>query len=274
MPQETRYYVPKLQALKNIITQPEVFGVQLPEIGNHPFFDTITIDRDIDVALIARLAEVSEQNFRALNPSITLPVVMAAGTPQVLLPWDNAALFETRLREYKGPLASWTAWVVPKTMSAAEVAQRFGMSEIELRRINNIPPRMMVRAGSSLLVPRTGAYDRDIPEHVADNAALHLQPDRAAGKTRRQVTVRKGDSLAAIARRHGVSVANLAKWNGLTSRSKLRAGQRLVVLQEAPSASQAGSSAGASKKPPATASRPKAKGSTPPAAKTRVASKK
>jgi len=95
MPEETRQYVPKLQAVKNIVRASERYGVALPKIGNHPFFDTVGIDRDIDVALVAQLADVSERDFRQLNPSHNKPVIMAAGTPNILLPWDNALLFIT-----------------------------------------------------------------------------------------------------------------------------------------------------------------------------------
>jgi membrane-bound lytic murein transglycosylase D len=96
MPAETREYVPKLQAVKNIVFDPQRFGVNLPKVGNHPYFDSVSIERDMDVALIARLAEVSEADFRQLNPSHNKPVIMAAGTPSVLLPWDNALLFIDR----------------------------------------------------------------------------------------------------------------------------------------------------------------------------------
>jgi len=82
MPMETRMYVPKLQAVKNIIARPGAYGTALPAIGNHPFFDTITVERDMDVAVIARLSGVNEADFRALNPSLKQPIVMAAGTPR------------------------------------------------------------------------------------------------------------------------------------------------------------------------------------------------
>ncbi|PKO32857.1 MAG: lytic transglycosylase [Betaproteobacteria bacterium HGW-Betaproteobacteria-9] len=229
MPLETRMYVPKLQAVKNILARPESFNAQLPPIGNHPFFDTLTLERDIDVALIATLAEVSEKDFRALNPSIKQPIVMAAGTPYILLPWDNANIFERRLADYKGPLASWTAWVVPSTMTAAEVARRVGMSESELRAVNNIPPRMRVRAGSSLLVARSDQHNRDVSEFVADNASLSLQPEAIV--RRGSVIVRSGDTLSRLAARHGVSAANLARWNNLRVSSKLKAGQRLSLVK-------------------------------------------
>ncbi|TNF62488.1 MAG: LysM peptidoglycan-binding domain-containing protein [Burkholderiales bacterium] len=229
MPRETRQYVPKLQAVENIIAHPERFGVELPLIGNHPFFDTITIERDMDVALIARLAEVDEADFRSLNPSLIRPVVMAAATPNILLPWDNAAIFERNLRSHEGPLASWTAWVVPSTMSAAQAAKRVGMTETQLRKVNGIPPRMMVRAGSSLIVPRNDQRSGDVPEHVADTGRLALQPE---GKPLRRVRLkaRQGDTVAVFARRHGVSPVSVAQWNGLGVNARLRSGQLLTLM--------------------------------------------
>ena len=70
MPQETQYYVPKLQAIKNIVGHPENFAAQLPDIGNHPYFKTVTIGNDIDVAMAVKLSGVPLDDFKALNPSV------------------------------------------------------------------------------------------------------------------------------------------------------------------------------------------------------------
>ncbi|HEX5738625.1 MAG TPA: transglycosylase SLT domain-containing protein [Hydrogenophaga sp.] len=249
MPYETREYVPKLQAVKNIVADPTNFGIELPPIGNHPFFDTVTIDRDMDVDVIANLAEVEIDDFRALNPSLNRPVVMAAGTPHILLPWDNAAIFENRLKTHTGPLATWTAWVVPTTMSPAQAASRVGMSEAELRRVNAIPPRMMVRAGSSLLVPRTAQRSGDVPIHVADNGHLTFQPE--SGTRRTVVRVRKGDTLSGLAQRYGVSLVRVAGWNKLGVNAKLKVGQRITLMLPHRSAvARSVPRATAAKKPP------------------------
>ena len=228
MPMETRLYVPKLQAVKNIVASPGAFNARLPDIGNHPYFETITLERDMDVAVIARLAEISEKDFRALNPSLKQPLVMAAGTPNILLPWDSATTFQRNLQAYGGPLASWTAWVVPSTMSAAQAAERVGMDEDELRDINNIPPRMRVRAGSTLLVPRSTHRDSDVPGHVADNGQLSLQPEIILRKT--TVRARKGDNLARLADRYGVSPVSAAGWNKLAVSARLKPGQRITLM--------------------------------------------
>jgi membrane-bound lytic murein transglycosylase D len=114
MPAETRLYVPKLQAVKNIVANPQAFRTELPLIENHPYFQQVQITRDIDVALAARLADVKIEDFKALNPSAHRPVIIAAGTPQILLPWDNATVFQRNFEAYsQGQYASWTAWTAP-----------------------------------------------------------------------------------------------------------------------------------------------------------------
>jgi membrane-bound lytic murein transglycosylase D len=228
MPLETRMYVPKLQAVENIVARPEAFGARLPDIGNHPFFDTVKLTRDIDVVLIASLAGINERDFRTLNPSIKQPVVMAAGTPNILLPWDNAKVFEDRLSAHRGATASWTAWVAPATMTVAQVADQVGMSESELRVVYNIAPRMKVQSGSSLLVRRSGSRDRDVSEFVADNARLSLTPEAIVRRT--VVRARKGDTLATLAQRYGVSAVSAASWNRLPVGARLKAGQRVNLM--------------------------------------------
>ncbi|WP_090143042.1 transglycosylase SLT domain-containing protein [Limnohabitans sp. DM1] len=229
MPNETRFYVPKLQAVKNIVAQPEAFNTQLPLIQNHPYFKSIPIERDIDVAVAVKLANVSLEDFKALNPSMKRPVILAAGTPQILLPWDNATVFENNLQAHANlPLATWTAWQAPRTMKPEEVAQQLNMPVDQLRSVNGIPPKMMVKAGSTLLVHRKGQLDNDVTGHLADNGHLSLAPEIVLKRI--SVKARKGDSLASLAARHGATAANMASWNKLKINSPLSAGQALDIL--------------------------------------------
>ncbi|MGY0194816.1 transglycosylase SLT domain-containing protein [Leptothrix sp. BB-4] len=230
MPNETRHYVPKLLAVRNIVQQPGAYGLSLPVLENHPYFMGVPIRRDIDVALAARLAGMPVDEFKALNPSMNKPVILAAGTPQILLPYDNADDFKRRLDAHVGPLASWTAWVVPATMKPADAARRVGVTEATLREINRIPPRMLVKAGSTLLVPRLAQRTTDVPEHVADNAHMALAPDRPPLR-KVEVQARKGDTIATLAQRYRVSAAQLAQWNKLSVQTRLSAGQQLVIWQ-------------------------------------------
>ena len=228
MPLETQDYVPKLQAVKNIVMRPEAFGVTLPEIDNHPFFNSVTIERDMDVSVIALLADVEEKEFRALNPAHNRPVVLAAATPQILLPWDNAAIFQTNLATYDGPLASWTTWTVPSTMTVTQAATQLRLDESTLRSVNKIPPRMRILAGSNLLVPRTERHTKDVPEHVATSGRLEFQAEVRL----RRITVlaRTGETLAQLAKRHRADPQEAARLNKLALNAKLKKKQRVALM--------------------------------------------
>jgi len=228
MPAETRMYVPKLQAVKNIIAHPEQYGLTLPSIGNHPYFDTVDITRDIDVTVVARMAGISEADFRALNPSLHRPVILAAGMPKILLPWDSAQTFRRNYQTYnEGQLASWTVWTVPTTMSVASAAQRTGTSEAQLRSINAIPPRMMIKAGSALMVARSATSGKDVPGSIADNGQVAFTPEVVIHRS----TIRAGrhDSVASIARHYKVKPGDVADWNDLKATSHFKPGEAIVL---------------------------------------------
>jgi membrane-bound lytic murein transglycosylase D len=228
MPAETRLYVPKLQAVKNIVANPQAFATELPLIENHPYFQQVLITRDIDVALAARLADVTVEDFKALNPSAHRPVIIAAGTPQILLPWDNAKIFQRNFDAYsQGQYASWTAWTAPSTMNPAEAARRTGMREADLRGVNNIPPRMLIKVGSTLLVPRSAKVENDVTSHVADNGQVTLTPEIITRRT--TVKARRGESVASIAKRYRLSAASVAEWNNISAAAAFKLGQQVIL---------------------------------------------
>jgi membrane-bound lytic murein transglycosylase D len=228
MPAETQMYLPKLQAVKNIIARPGDFGLQLPQLLNHPYFLSVPIEHDMDVSIAAKIAGMPLDEFQTLNPQMNRPVILAAGTPQLLLPYDNANRFVRELPLHRGPLATWTAWTAPKTMKPVEAAKSVGMSETQLRDVNRIPARMLIKAGSTLLVPRGNALLADVSSHVADTAILSLAPD---SPPLRRMSLRAGrhDSVAAVARRYRVSVVQVAQWNNTSAAASFAPGQSVVV---------------------------------------------
>jgi membrane-bound lytic murein transglycosylase D len=242
---ETRFYVPKLQAVKNIVANPQAFRSSLPDIGNHPYFQTVAITRDIDVALAAKLAEVPLEDFKALNPSASRPVILAAGTPQILLPWDNATVFERNLQGYGGGrLASWTVWIVPMTMAPRIAANRVGMSEAELRAVNNIPPRVTIKAGSTLLVTRAASVQDDVTVQVADTGQIALS--REAVTRQRVVKAGKHETVSSIAKHYHVSADNVAEWNRVKTSATFSVGQQVILFTTAAPANATGKPPGKS----------------------------
>ena len=228
MPAETRHYVPKLQAVKNIVARPGDFNLRLPELLNHPYFLSVPIERDMDVAVAIKLAGMPLEEFQTLNPQMNRPVILAAGTPQVLLPYDNANRFVRELPKHPGPLASWTAWTAPRMMKTSEAARVVGMSEESLREVNHIPARMLIKAGSTLVVPRGNALLADVSSEIADTAMLVLSPE-APRLRKTSLKAGRKDSVASVAKRYRVSPAQVAEWNDVSPTASFAPGQTIVV---------------------------------------------
>lgn len=191
MPKETREYIPKLMAYKAIVLDPKAYGIVLPELENHPYFVAIDVTRDIDVELVLKLAELTPEEFRNLNPSFNKPVILSAANQQILLPFGHAELFQENLKNYSEPLSTWTAVRVSATESADQLAKRLGVSVAVLREINAIPFGMRIKAGSTVLIPKPSTKLTDVPEHLAENASLNLVKPAPVKKTTATGTANK-----------------------------------------------------------------------------------
>jgi len=179
MPKETRFYVPKLQALKNIIAQPELFGFQLDAVPNRPYFDTVPLPGDMDVAVAARLAEMPVEQFIALNPAFHRPLIRGDRRTQLVLPTDKVATFRANLKRHEAqdhPLTHWRTHTLKAGERLDGVALRHGLSLAGLSRINGITRRTKVQPGMNLLVPGPGA---NLPEKIM--AHLPTMPSESAG---------------------------------------------------------------------------------------------
>jgi membrane-bound lytic murein transglycosylase D len=113
-------------------------------------------------------------------------------------------------------------------MTVAEAARRTGMSENELRTANTIPPRMLIKGGSVLIVPRTPQQQNDVTSQVADNGQLNLSPEI----TTRRTTVKAGkrETVASIARRYNVQPGEVAGWNNVLASGAFKPGQQVVLF--------------------------------------------
>jgi len=164
MPDETRYYVPKLQAIKNIIAQPELFGIRLDPIPNQPYFSSVERRGNMDVALAARLAEIPIDEFIALNPAYSRPVMPSASKNPLALPTDKVQTYLNNLQRHEAqdkPLSSWLTHTLKKGERIDAVAIRYGVNPIRLKQMNGINPRTRLAPGFTLLVPGKGAAGYD-----------------------------------------------------------------------------------------------------------------
>jgi len=240
MPNETKNYVPKLQALKNIFRNPTLMAaLELPKISNRPYFGTVSPAADIDVKVAAKLAEMPLDEFVALNPSHNRPVIKS-DTPLVL-PTEKVDTFLSNLDardENKLPLSSWQSYTYRSGDRLDRVAKRFGMSLAKLKEINEISGKR-VRPGTTLLVAGQGSSD--VAAAPVEVVQVEQKPARDARDNAPEPTktvsakthvVGKKDTLFAIAKRYDLSVAELKSLNHLRSDS-ITAGSRLIVATSA-----------------------------------------
>jgi membrane-bound lytic murein transglycosylase D len=236
MPDETRNYLPKLQAVKNIVRDPERYGLVLADVPDAPYFTVVRVGRKMDVKKAAELAELSEDEFLALNPQHNRPVIAGADEFTILLPIDNAELFAAKLDLHDQPLVSWQAYRLKEGESLAQAAAKFGLPVETLRTVNGLGARARIHGGHLLLVPA------ERPSSAADASLSHAVFTAVPQGRTFYHTVQRGETLYSIARRYKVSAADLREWNRMPQ-SAVRVGQQVRVTSDVvPSVSPRGRS--------------------------------
>jgi membrane-bound lytic murein transglycosylase D len=157
MPDETRNYVPKLQAIKNIVLDPTAFGLVLDPIENRPYFVTVTLTRDIDLDVAAQLAEMPLEELRRLNPAHNRPMIESSVAPTLVLPADRAERFARNLATTNKPLSNWSTYTARAGDRLPRVAAAYGLSADRLAALNGLPVKARLASGQTLLVPARGS---------------------------------------------------------------------------------------------------------------------
>ncbi len=228
LPAETRGYVPKLLALKRLMAEPERYGLGFSAIPNEPYFAVIETGSQIDLKVAAQLAGSSFEEIVALNPGYNRWATDPAGPHRLLVPIDHADTLESALTTL--PDAERVRYVtheVQRRETLPAIAKQYGTSVAVIAKLNEITGHK-VNEGQVLKIPQDSAQ---LPDKVLLAAQRVDVPSSDLGGRRRQIVhrVRRGETLRAIARRHGTSPETLARLNGISVSDRLVAGQRLVI---------------------------------------------
>ena len=163
MPNETRNYVPKLLAVRNIVANPQTFGMNISEISNQPYFKSISIDKPIDNSTIARFANISESELLALNPGFNAPVFIPKNNRRLLLPVSAVSAFEKNYRNANpDTLMSWDIYTSLGNKKLNAIANDTGMSVAELKRLNGLSGSAISEGRSILVAKNSTTQSQDI----------------------------------------------------------------------------------------------------------------
>ncbi|NIP88146.1 MAG: LysM peptidoglycan-binding domain-containing protein [Gammaproteobacteria bacterium] len=210
---ETKRYVPKLIAIRNIIAAPHEHAIRLAPIANEPFFARLELEGPLDLTLAAKLGGVSLKTMHALNPAPSNGITPPDGPRRLLVPVGGAPRMRAALRALpREQRVRWLQHTVTSGEYLGRIARRYDVGVADIKRVNRLRGDLL-RVGQHLVIPV-----RADPAGTPRDAHLHL--------------VRRGDTLWAISRRYGVYVSQLAQWNGISTADVLRVGQQIVVRGE------------------------------------------
>ena len=243
LPRETRHYVPRLLAIRKLLSDPDAHGITLPELPDEPGFAIVPVEGQIDLALAAELADVSTDEIYRLNAGFNRWATDPEGPQRLLVPADREAHFRERLATIElREQVQWSRHRIANGETLIHIARRYGTTVEVIRDVNQLNGNV-IRAGQYLMIPQAV---RSL-EHYTGSADMRLAATQARprGQTRVEHTVVAGESLWTIARRHGVGVREIASWNGMAPGDTLAVGRQLVIWRDGRDARSAPSTAAA-----------------------------
>lgn len=226
LPLETMHYVPKLQAIKNIVTNPQQYGLNIESIPNTPYFAKVDAPSQIDAKLAATLAEISNKEFALLNPRFNRPLVASrSSSHQLLLPVNAVERFQNNLNNHNQSLTSWKVYSAKRGENINSIAKKFKIRSSKLRKINSLPKDKKLSKTFHLLVPKGKTKSNKINISKLVNQKTITKRKKAKRVTHK---IRRGETLSALAKRYGTNTRTLMKINRLKS-TKLKIGQIIRV---------------------------------------------
>lgn len=229
LPRETQAYVPKLIALAQILSEPERYGVNFPEVADQPYFATVDVGSQIDLAQAAELAGIELDELYLLNPGFNQWATSPNGPHQLNVPIANAQAFEQKLASLpKEKRINWVRYTIKSGDTVSTIAARHRTTSKLLREINNLQDNH-IRVGKTLFVPVASKGSEQYVLSASER--LKNKHERTALSNRVKIfhIAQPGDSFWKIARRYDVGMRDVARWNNLGTTDVLREGQKLVI---------------------------------------------
>jgi len=238
LPKETRAYVPKLLALKEIVVNPDKYNVSLRCIPDAPGFKQVETKAQIDLALAAELADLDLDTLYKYNPAFNRWATDPDGPHSLILPVEAAEIFEENYAALPADKhLRWTRHKIKSGETLSHIAVKYNTSVKHLKKTNNIRGNN-IRAGKYLLIPVSSKNSSSYALSSSQRLKSIQNTKRGSGSSRINHIVQNGESFWTISRKYGVNMHKLAKWNGMAIRDPLKQGQKLVVWSKSSKATQ------------------------------------
>lgn len=228
LPSETRNYVPRLLAVRNLVREPWRYGLAMQPLANQPYFQEVRLPYPVEARTAARLAGIGLDELLELNPGFRRQVIHAESQSRLLLPVDRLDAFRSRLEAEESQRIRMRSYRANQGELLAEIAKRFDVTVQWLKEHNPLQIKQgKIARNQTLLLP---------PSRTAEAGGQATRGGRPAGTPAakkathaavRTHTVRKGDTLSSLAKRYKVSVADIREHND--SLGILRPGTKIHI---------------------------------------------
>ena len=230
LPKETKDYVPKLQAIKNIISNPNQYGLYINSIPNKPYFTSVEAPALMDAELAANLAEISYDEFLLLNSEHRRPLIRTnEKTQQLILPINSASTFVKNLNTNDKPLVSWNIYQPKSGEKIKTIANKFDMTEDDLIKANDLNPKKIIRSSSVMLVAKKEKIETNANQDISESKIQNNDQTDLLSKPIKY-KVKAGDTLTKISKRYQISIDEIKGANQITS-PNLRIGSVLHLYK-------------------------------------------
>lgn len=229
LPKETRAYVPKLLALKEVINNPVQHSISLRCIPDAPGFRQVKTKAQIDLALAAELAELDLETLYNFNPAFNRWATDPDGPHSLILPVASADAFEKNYAQLPADEhLRWSRHKIKSGETLSHIAVKYNTSVKHLKKVNNISGNN-IRAGKYIMIPVSSKNNSSYALSSSQRLKTTQSIKRGSKSTRINHKVQSGESFWTISRKYNVDMHKLAKWNGMAIRDPLKNGQKLVI---------------------------------------------
>ena len=228
LPRETEIYVPKLLALRDIISNPSSYGIKLPNIKNKPYVNLVNIEYPIDFYTFSILSNVSEKELYALNPGFNTWYFLPSFQDRIFLPSSKIKEFKKRYKKVTKFIFSKKAHLIVKGDSLSHISRKYNVSIKAIKKANNLKSDVII-LGKKLKLPKNTALS-DVDSIKIDGKKYIISQK----SFKYNHTVKRYDNWYKIARMYNVSLSKLLKWNKATKKTSLKVSNKVTIMMETP----------------------------------------
>ena len=228
LPRETEIYVPKLIALRDIISNPNKYGMRIPKMQNLPMTRFVTIKHPIDFYTISVLSSVDESIIHQLNPGFSAWYFLPTMQKRLLLPTKNADIFVERYSKLIRLIYSNKIHKVERGDTLSKISRIYNVSIKSIKLLNNLKSDL-IRIDQKLRLPIEGISEDK------NNIKIASKNYKIIDKTIfYRHKVKRYDNWYKIARHYDTNIKKLLSWNNATKETKLFVGQLVNVEMKSP----------------------------------------